>query len=348
MKKIAALMIAAGLLLGSTVSVSAKNMTYRELYADALSDAASRHNRMLSTGELDDIYNTISYALSDITGDGVKELIICQVTNKHSQEYWVYGISGASSFYMGEFDGDTHTMYGYSNGILYEEYYKGSYSLGLAEWDGTTFSNSILVSGTYDREGNPPAVSDLSSYYDPDRLLDMIPDFKALDVDSDADSGSSSSDIYDLTNYVYRTVKIPGNSGALVFQTEPKGSFLSDHQFWSGDLIYVYPDWRQDGYAIAYQDGVYGYVDAGYIDWDSNGSGQDNRLDLSHFGYRRVNTRSRGALIFQTQPGGSFLTEYQFQDGDMIYANLDWRQDGYTIAYQDGVYGYVDASYIEW
>ena len=27
--------------------------------------------------------------------------------------------------------------------------------------------------------------------------------------------------------------------------------------------------------------------------------------------------------------------------------NLNWRQDGYAIAYEDGVYGYVDAGYIK-
>ena len=39
---------------------------------------------------------------------------------------------------------------------------------------------------------------------------------------------------------------------------------------------------------------------------------------------------------------------YQFWNGDRIYVNLNWRQDGYAIAYQNGVYGYVDANYINW
>ena len=57
---------------------------------------------------------------------------------------------------------------------------------------------------------------------------------------------------------------------------------------------------------------------------------------------------SKGALIFQTSPNGSFMNDYEFWNGDRIYVNLNWRQDGYAIAYQNGVYGYVDANYINW
>ena len=52
--------------------------------------------------------------------------------------------------------------------------------------------------------------------------------------------------------------------------------------------------------------------------------------------------------MFQKSPNGSFMYDYQFWDGDQIYVNLTWRQDGYAIAYQNGVYDYVDASYISW
>ena len=52
--------------------------------------------------------------------------------------------------------------------------------------------------------------------------------------------------------------------------------------------------------------------------------------------------------MFQSSPNGSFMNDYQYRDGDRIYVNLNWRQDGYAIAYEDGVYGYVDAGYILW
>ena len=36
-----------------------------------------------------------------------------------------------------------------------------------------------------------------------------------------------------------------------------------------GEWIYVNPDYRKDGYVVAYDDGVFGFVDASYIDWNS-------------------------------------------------------------------------------
>ena len=151
-----------------------------------------------------------------------------------------------------------------------------------------------------------------------------------------------SSDPKDLSNFEYRTVRIKGK-GSLVFQKSPKGAFMYDYQYGDGDEIFVNVDWRKDGYALAYEDGVYGYVDANYIDW-----GNDNARDLSDYEYRRVRINGRGSLVFQTSPRGSFLYDYKYNEGDWIYVNVNWRKDGYAIAYEDGVYGYVDASYIDW
>ena len=158
----------------------------------------------------------------------------------------------------------------------------------------------------------------------------------------------ASSDRFDLDNYGYRTV-VTNGKGALVFQNSPDGTFMNDYQYNDGDRIYVNLDWRQDGYAIAYQNGTYGYVDAKYIDWGSSSySGGSSKKNLSNYGYRTVNTGGRGNLVFQSSPNGSFMNDYQYSDGEQIYVNLDWRSEGYAIAYEDGVYGYVDASYIDW
>ena len=35
-------------------------------------------------------------------------------------------------------------------------------------------------------------------------------------------------------------------------------------------------------------------------------------------------------------------------DGDRIFVNVDYRERGYALAYKNGVYGYVDAGYIDW
>ena len=43
-----------------------------------------------------------------------------------------------------------------------------------------------------------------------------------------------------------------------------------------------------------------------------------------------------------------FMNAYQFWNNDEIYVNINWRQDGYAIAYSGGVYGYVDEDYINW
>ena len=169
-------------------------------------------------------------------------------------------------------------------------------------------------------------------------------DAKYIDWGGSSYSGSEKKN---LSNYGYRTVNT-GGRGNLVFQSSPNGSFMNDYQYRDGDQIYVNLDWRSDGYAIAYDDGVYGYVDASYIDWGSSSYSGSGKKNLSNYGYRTVNTGGRGNLVFQSSPDGAFMNDYQYNDGDQIYVNLDWRQDGYAIAYEDGVYGYVDASYILW
>ena len=72
-----------------------------------------------------------------------------------------------------------------------------------------------------------------------------------------------------------------------------------------------------------------------------------DRFDLDNYGYRTVVTNGKGALVLQNSPDGTFMNDYQYNEGDRIYVNLDWRQDGYAIAYQNGTYGYVDAKYID-
>ena len=348
-------------------------VSYGDIYADAVSESCARHDRMLQNNEISQSsYNAIGYALSDITGDGLCELIVRQVTGKHWAEYWVYTTDGSSAYKMGEFGCDARTdksMYGYLKGVIYEEVYKGYLKLGIVEWDGNSLTDRTIYEGRYDRDGYEPTIPDLTEYYDSDRLLDEIDDFETLTWstrvgDTSSNSGSNKSTVntptdsrYDLNRYGYKTV-VTGGKGALVFQDGPNGAFMNDYQFNEGDQIYVNLDWRKDGYAIAYQNGTYGYVDAAYIDWTNSWTGSNystagsgsysSKKDLSNYGYRTVVTNGRGALVFQDAPNGAFMYDYQFNDGDSIYVNLDWRQDGYAIACQNGVYGYVDASYINW
>ena len=159
-----------------------------------------------------------------------------------------------------------------------------------------------------------------------------------------------ASDKYDLNNYGWKYVDCKGR-GSLVFQEAPGGKAIKGHKFNTGDSIYVNLSYRKDGYAIAYENGVYGYVDASYIDWgdgygpaDTSGTARD----LTFYAYMTVRTKGRGTLVFQTKPGGEFMPGYKYNDGDQIYVNVYYRLNGYALAYKNGVYGYVDASYIDW
>ncbi|MBQ3269049.1 MAG: hypothetical protein IJH09_03915 [Clostridia bacterium] len=105
-----------------------------------------------------------------------------------------------------------------------------------------------------------------------------------------------------------------------------------------------------------YYDGLHGYILRQYLSYRPSRYSDNevypidevDRYDLNYYEYRPVVTKGRGRLVFQKSPRGSFLSEHSFHDDDWIYVNVEWRQDGYAIAYEDGVYGYVDASYIDW
>ena len=167
-----------------------------------------------------------------------------------------------------------------------------------------------------------------------------------------------ASDRYDLDDYGYRYVDSKGR-GSLVFQKAPRGKSIPGFKFYTGDRIYVNLYWRSEGYAMAYKDGTYGYVDASYIDWSSRKSSgsssssgssgiPSSAKNLSNFEWREVDSDGRGSLVFQKAPRGKSMSGHKFYDGDMIYVNVNYRKEGYAIAYEDGEYGYVDASYIDW
>ena len=169
---------------------------------------------------------------------------------------------------------------------------------------------------------------------------------------------SHAYDRFDLWDYGYQTVRTNGR-GTLVFQNSPDGTFMNKYQYSDGDQIYVNLYWRENGYAIAYDNGVYGYVDASYIRWNIEEpspvysdyyDANNYRYDLEDYELRPVKTSGRGALVFQKEPNGAFMYDYQYTDGDYVYVHLTWRERGYAIAWNsdDNVYGYVDASYIDW
>ena len=165
----------------SAVSVSAYSSDL-DTYKDALADVEKRHDSFLERNGFDSPYTDAEYSLFDITGDGKDELVVRQITNKHSSYFWVYGNDGIESYFMGEFecDADFDAIYGYVDGILFRESYKGMVSLYLARYDGASFSVGSLYDGSYNRDAQPPTVEELSAYYDASKITEKAPAFESL------------------------------------------------------------------------------------------------------------------------------------------------------------------------
>ena len=151
-----------------------------EDYDAVFADAANRHN----TCGAHEPYNGISYTVLDINGDGVKELIFDQFLDKHGHLFWIYRINNGSWEYMGdvEHDADVNNLRGYRNGIVFRECYKGSIQLYQALWNGSSFEKTQLMSGQFDRNGEPPTMDDLAAqgYYNASEVTDITPGFKDL------------------------------------------------------------------------------------------------------------------------------------------------------------------------
>ena len=147
-------------------------------YDSVFADAMNRHN----TCDAMEPYNGISYTVLDIDGDGVREIIFDQITNKHSRLFWIYRLNNGSWEYMGEIphDADTNNLRGYQNGLVYREFYKGSITLYQSLWNGSAFVTTELMSGEYDRNGYPPSMDELAAqgYYNASSVTDVTPGFR--------------------------------------------------------------------------------------------------------------------------------------------------------------------------
>jgi len=143
-------------------------------------DAMNRHN---NCGAMEP-YNGISYTVLDIDGDRVKEIIFDQLTNKHSRLFWVYRLNNGSWEYMGEIehDADLNSLRGYRNGLVYRHCYKGYLALYQSLWNGSSFVTTELVTGLFDRNGEPPSMDQLAAqgYYNASEVTDMAPGFRDL------------------------------------------------------------------------------------------------------------------------------------------------------------------------
>ena len=75
------------------------------------------------------------------------------------------------------------------------------------------------------------------------------------------------------------------------------------------------------------------------------GSVQDTMYNLNYYEYRTVSVPMGTLLVMQERPGGDFMSTY-FTNGESIYVNMRYAQNGYLLAYKNGFYGYVDMQYV--
>ena len=71
----------------------------------------------------------------------------------------------------------------------------------------------------------------------------------------------------------------------------------------------------------------------------------DEVHNLNNFEYRTVHVPAGKLLVMQTTPGGSFMS-VSYSNGQSIFVNKFFYQSGYLLAFQNGIYGYVDAQYV--
>lgn len=70
--------------------------------------------------------------------------------------------------------------------------------------------------------------------------------------------------VHDLNNFVYRTVRNLPAGTCLQMQVSPNGAFMKQ-MYNQGETIFVHRSFCENGYFLAYRNGVYGFVDAKYV-----------------------------------------------------------------------------------
>lgn len=193
---------------------------YIKIYRTAFCDIKQRHDQETAEkrGNDSDLYdndipyNAVSYTLCDITGDGIRELIAEQIIAKHGAAVWIYSLKDGVPYFMGETGGDTgdYIAAGYAPGYIFENGYKGAYSLEYREWNGTEFVDHPLYEGSWDYwergtgPSEPPSFEELSDYYDKSRISDYpapwceISDFRFYTEEHDAEmfDGEGTAALY--------------------------------------------------------------------------------------------------------------------------------------------------------
>ena len=77
----------------------------------------------------------------------------------------------------------------------------------------------------------------------------------------------------------------------------------------------------------------------------AGGVTNDTMYNLNYYACRTVSVPAGTLLVMQEWPGGTFMSTY-FTDGESILVNMRYAENGYLMAYKNGVYGYVDMQYV--
>ena len=72
---------------------------------------------------------------------------------------------------------------------------------------------------------------------------------------------------------------------------------------------------------------------------------QDTKYNLSNYAYKTVSVPLGTLLVMQESPGGAFMST-SYTNGQSIFVNMRYAENGYLLAYKNGVYGYVDMNYV--
>ena len=72
---------------------------------------------------------------------------------------------------------------------------------------------------------------------------------------------------------------------------------------------------------------------------------QDTKYNLSYYAYKTVSVPLGTLLVMQERPGGEFMST-SYTNGESILVNMRYAENGYLLAYKNGVYGYVDMNYV--
>ena len=87
------------------------------------------------------------------------------------------------------------------------------------------------------------------------------------ELDRIAGGAASRDPLHDLRYFISREVFINmfGDTSCLTLRSSPGGRAISGISWENGESILIHSQYKEDGWYLAYKNGVYGYVDPNYV-----------------------------------------------------------------------------------